>query len=290
LTSPPGDQALIVLVHHDEPERCAGAVSAFRAQPGVSDVWVVESSSRASSRRRLRELTPGVEIIEADGNVGFGPGANLGLRRWLATHGEGWVGVAPHDAVPEAGCVARILAEVAERGRVGLVSAEFGPEFELIPVYDRVLGGYYRAAARGDGWQEVDYPHGTLLLARRETLEEIGLFDERYFAYCEEVDLGLRARQAGWQVGLVWGATVSNGRLPARPVADYLQLRNTLLLVSSYETAKEVRARVILAVAHHLADLTRARRGCWGRARLAARAALDYRRRRFGPPPAAVLA
>jgi N-acetylglucosaminyl-diphospho-decaprenol L-rhamnosyltransferase len=289
LSSPP-HPVTIVLVHHDQPERCAASVAAFRLQEGVADVWVVESSSRASSRARLRDLAPDVRAIDAGGNVGFGPGANLGLRHWLDDRPEeAWVGVAPHDAGPEPGCVARILAAVADRPTVGLVSAEFGPEFDLVPVYDHVLGGYYRTAERGEGWQEADYPHGTLLLARRQVLEQVGLFDERYFAYCEEVDLGLRARRAGWQVGFVWGAEVTNGRLPARPVADYLQLRNTLLLVSSHEGPKEVRARVILAFAHHVADLGRARRGAWARARLALKATWDYRRRRFGPPPTTIL-
>jgi N-acetylglucosaminyl-diphospho-decaprenol L-rhamnosyltransferase len=309
----------MIVIHHDQPERCAGSVRAFQAQAGVSGVWVVESSSRASSRRRLRQLlgdkqaagnrqaagdgqsadtdmdaaigSPAdVEILEAGGNVGFGPGANLGLRRWLDVGAGEWVGIAPHDAEPAAGCVARLLAELDDRPRAGLVSAEFGPDFALVPVYDHVLGGYYRAAARGEGWQDVDYPHGTLLLARRAALDDIGLFDERYFAYCEEVDLGLRARRAGWGVGLVWGAIVANGRLPARSVADYLQLRNTLLLVDTHETAKEVRARLILAVAHHGAEMIRRQTGSFGRARLALRAAVDHRRRRFGPPPAWVVA
>jgi N-acetylglucosaminyl-diphospho-decaprenol L-rhamnosyltransferase len=291
----------MILIHHDQPERCARSVRAFQTQAGVSGVWVVESSARSSSRRRLRQLLTGragaapndpvgawpvVEILEAGGNVGFGPGANVGLRRWLEAGTGEWVGVAPHDAEPGIDCVARLLAEVDGRPDAGLVSAEFGPDFALVPVYDHVLGGYYRAAVRGDGWQDVDYPHGTLLLARRAALDAVGLFDERYFAYCEEVDLGLRARRAGWGVGLVWGATVANGRLPARPVADYLQLRNTLLLVDTHETSKEVRARLILAGAHHGAQIARAQTGSLSRARLALRAAIDHRRGRYGPPPA----
>ena len=39
------------------------------------------------------------------------------------------------------------------------------------------------------------------MLARRECLADVGLFDERYFAYCEEAELAIRAKQAGWQVG-----------------------------------------------------------------------------------------
>ncbi len=284
-----GGGVQVVVVHHDQPERCARNVLAFLAQPDVAGVWVAESSSDPNARRRLRNLVPDVEIIEGRGNVGFGPGANLGLRRWLAAGDGEWVAVAPHDAAPAPDCVTRLLAAARARPGAGLLSAEFGPEFGLVPAYDKVIGGYYRPAARGVGWEDVDYPHGTLLLARRATLEEIGLFDERYFAYCEEVDLGLRATRAGWDVGLVWGATVTNGSLPARPVADYLQLRNTLLLIDSHQGRREVRVRMALAVAHHVAGALRHPAGALTRSRPAAMALADFHRRRFGPPPAAIV-
>ena len=117
------------------------------------------------------------------------------------------------------------MSEAVARPRAGLVCAEFGGDFDMVPAIDKVIGGFYRPAQRGEGWQAVEYPHGTLLVARRQTLEEVGLFDERYFAYCEEVDLALRVRRAGWQIGMVWGAVVANSHLPSRPVADYLQVR-----------------------------------------------------------------
>src|SRR3546814_8770780 len=70
------------------------------------------------------------------------------------------------------------------------------------------------------------------MFAHRTLLREVGLFDERYFAYCEEADLALRAKAQGWETGLVRGAIVVNPHMgtPSRTV-DYLQLRNTLLLV-----------------------------------------------------------
>jgi N-acetylglucosaminyl-diphospho-decaprenol L-rhamnosyltransferase len=285
----------MVIVHHDRPDTCARTVAAFAAVAEVASICVVDSSSQQASSERLRRLLPDTDVIDAGGNVGFGPGANLGLRRWLRDGRGPWVGVAPHDAVPGPDAIALLLAEARCRPDAGLVCAEFGPEFALVPVFDKVIGGYYRPAPRSCGWQDVDYPHGTLLLARRALLEQVGLFDERYFAYCEEVDLGLRARDAGWRVGLVWGAVVANGRLPPRLLADYLQLRNTLLLVGSRHGPREVRARVILALAAMVTRLVRARRAGGLRRtavhlRLERRALLDYRHRRFGPPPADVVA
>jgi N-acetylglucosaminyl-diphospho-decaprenol L-rhamnosyltransferase len=280
----------MVVVHHNRPGDCAGTVASFEALAEVGSVCVVDSSSDPAASAQLRHLLPEADIIDAGGNVGFGPGANLGLGRWLqGGHGE-WVGVAPHDARPAPDALARMLKEVRGRPDAGLVCAEFGPEFALLPVFDKVMGGFYRPARRGAGWQDVDYPHGTLMLARRALLEEIGLFDPRFFAYCEEVDLGLRARDAGWAVGLVWDAVVTNGRLPSPLLSGYLQLRNTLLLVHDRQGEREVRARVILALAAMAARPVRSPRGATGHLRLEWRALLDYRRRRFGPPPPEVVA
>jgi N-acetylglucosaminyl-diphospho-decaprenol L-rhamnosyltransferase len=278
----------VVIVHHDQPERCAATIAAFLAQgPGVT-VSVVDSGSSPANAARLRVLSPGVEIIDAGANVGFGPGANLGWRAWLGVGKGEWVAVAPHDALPRPGCIDRLLAEMAVRPDAGLVSAEFGPEFDLIPTVDWVLGGFYKPGARGAGWQDVDYAHGTLLVARRQTLEEIGLFDERYFAYCEEVDLSLRARAAGWRVGLVWGAVVDNAQFPPQLLADYLQTRNNLLLVRArfgrYAAFIQLLLALARAVSRVRADPTRWR----AHLELDGRAIADFLRGRFGPPSEAV--
>jgi hypothetical protein len=58
----------------------------------------------------------------------------------------------------------------------------------------------------GPRWQsdaDVDYVAGCALVVRREVLEEVGLFDADYFAYMEDVELGLRVRDAGWAVKII---------------------------------------------------------------------------------------
>ncbi|HLI23614.1 MAG TPA: glycosyltransferase, partial [Acidimicrobiales bacterium] len=232
-----------------------------------------------------RSLAPGVEIVSTGRNLGFGPGANVGLRRWLEAGTSEWAAVAPHDGAPQPGCLQRLLAEVSSRSEVGLVSAEFGAGYEYLPVFDKVLGAFYLPRAAGDGWEETDYAHGTLLLARRAALEQVGLFDERYFAYCEEADLGIRARRAGWKVGIVWGAVVTNQELPSGPVADYLQVRNTLLLIKEAHGAYFAGWRSALALAHLAMTAARDPATAPARVRLHGGAVVDFWRGRFGAPP-----
>jgi N-acetylglucosaminyl-diphospho-decaprenol L-rhamnosyltransferase len=279
---PVDDAVGVVIVHRDQPDRCARTIDAFHQQGVAVKITVVDNGSAPAALHRLFQLAPGTTVVRLGYNSGFGPGANAGLRRWLAEPGGEWVAIAPHDALPAPGCLVRLLSEVADRPDAGLVSAEFGPGFDFTPAVDWVIGGYYRPAPRGTGWQDVDYPHGTLLLARRSTLVDVGLFDERYFAYCEEVDLGLRARRRGWQVGMVWGAIVVNDRLPDRTVADYLQLRNTLLLVRTWFGRYPATVRGIYAALKLTGGRDRRRSVEW-------RAIADFLLGHFGPPPEAVV-
>ena len=169
-------------------------------------------------------------------NLGFGPGANLGFRHFLAQRRRGreWIALAPHDALPEPDCLRRMLdalrANGLEPGWPAPTSAT-APRRSSI----RTSAASSRRRTVAEGWEPAGHPHGTLMLARRACLEEVGLFDERYFAYCEEADLALRAAAAGWECGLVRGAMVRNPYVGSASAAiDYLQLRNTLLLVREH--------------------------------------------------------
>jgi hypothetical protein len=146
------------------------------------------------------------------------------------------------------------------------------------------------AAPVADGWERVGYPHGTLFLARRELLTDIGLFDERYFAYCEEADLGERARRAGWEVGLVRGARVRNPyQAGGSPVVDYLQLRNTLLLVREHFGRYRVAIRLLIAIGHLVSGcVLPSRRPAVFCPTARLRAIRDWALGRFGPPPPSI--
>src|SRR5690606_16131352 len=195
----------LVIVHRDKPDAVLRTVERFLAQSLVPRIAVVDNGSPAATLDRLRaELPAGVELIEAGSNTGFGPAANIGFRWFLRHDPAPWLAVCPHDAHPLPGCLERLVAVAGAQERAGLASADVGDA--LTPVIDRYFGAIPAPATVTDGWEPAGYPHGTLMLARRECLESVGLFDERYFAYCEEAELAIRAKRAGWQVGVVRGA------------------------------------------------------------------------------------
>ncbi|HEY2814996.1 MAG TPA: glycosyltransferase [Acidimicrobiales bacterium] len=281
----------VVIVHRDQPERLRETIAAFRAEDVPVSIVVVDNGSRS-----LPAIDdPDVVLIDAGTNLGFGPGANVGFRHFLSQREDGsdfdwdWIALAPHDALPRADCLHRMLAAVGERPRAGLACADVGDG--STPVVDPYFGGILAPAVTTEGWEAAGHPHGTLMLARRACLEDVGLFDERYFAYCEEADLALRAADAGWECGLVRGAMVRNPFVGSASAAiDYLQLRNTLLLVREHSGRYHAFIRYMIAI-WHLASgaVVPSRRGPYWNVRGRIAALADYTRGRFGPPPRALL-
>jgi len=284
----------VVILHWNRPVRCVATVERFLAQevPGGVRVVVVDNGSEPGALATVRAGLPaGVELVALRTNRGFGPGANAGFRQVLDNpqpDDADWIGLAPHDAEPAEGCLAHMLSVVGERPRAGLACADFGDG--ATPIVDPYFGGILAPATVDLGWEPAGHPHGTLMLARRAVLEEVGLFDDRYFAYCEEADLALRAAAEGWETGLVRGALVVNPDLGTQiAVIDYLQLRNTLLLVREHSGRYHATIRGLLAVGQLVSGLlVPSRRGPYFDAGARVRALIDHARGRYGPPPRAL--
>ena len=237
----------VVVIHRNRVERLAATIRALDHQTVPVRIVLVDSGSTPEAHRdAVALLPPGSSVVQMGRNGGFGPSANAGWRRFLAEHDGEWVGLCPHDALPAPDAVERILAAVEDRPRAGLACGDFGDG--ATPVIDPYFGAISAPAGTDEGWDPADYPHGTLLFARRGFLEDVGLFDERFFAYCEEADLGLRAHAAGWEVGLVRGAMVANPDMStASPAVDYLMVRNTLLLVRQHSGRYKAFIRFVMA-------------------------------------------
>jgi GT2 family glycosyltransferase len=133
----------------------------------------------------------------------------------------------------------------------------------------------------------VDLPYGTLLAFRRECLQDIGLFDERYFAYGDEHEIGMRARRRHWKVSVVWGAIVRNpGTWTASRTRSYLFARNSLLLVRTYAGWSWAALRLLLMLPNTLRMLIVPPDDEYAFDASARMVAIrDYLMGRYGPPP-----
>ncbi|MED5393220.1 MAG: glycosyltransferase [Actinomycetota bacterium] len=284
----------MVLVHRNR-----GTIGRETVQRFLEQAWtahldismiVVDNGSDPDQLALLCDGLPDeVTVVETGRNLGFGPGANIGLSYWLASDSSICL-LAPHDARPASGTVASLVQQLTSHPGAGLACADVGDgQLPRVQPWLGPIGESVEPDNDPDSlprWELADYPHGTLMALTRDCVEQVGVFDERYFAYCEEADLGLRARAAGWEVGLVRGALVENPESNAdAAVIDYLMVRNTLLLIRVHFGLANMVFRIGVVIAEHMV-------GYWrptvrspyhsGWARL--RAVVDAVTGRFGPP------
>lgn len=282
----PTPPVTVVVIHRNRPDAVGRTVEAFRDQSVPTEVIVVDNGSTAATQAELPGLVGDAELILTGANLGFGPGGNVGLRRFLAAGPGEWVAIAPHDALPDHDTLEKMLAAVASRPSVGLMSADVGDGMR--PIIDPFLGTIDAAPTVETGFDPADYPHGTLMMCRRACLEEIGLFDERYFAYCEEAELAIRAARAGWTCGVVRGAMVRNPGMSASiERVAYLQLRNTLLMLREHYGRRNEWFRIAVAVVQlPIGAVHVPSRGLHWSPAGRRKAIRDHLRGRYGPPPA----
>jgi GT2 family glycosyltransferase len=241
----------LFIVHWNQPAACVATVKAFSGQGIALRITVIDNDSAANAYAQLQaELDPSVTIVRLDNNKGWGGALNVILRRWLRSETNPYCLISAHDAMPEPDCLRLLLAAAEADPRIGIACPQYPDPF--VTRLSRWRGVYPEAAtprAKGIA-QEVDVPHGTLMLVRRSCLEEIGLFDQRYFAYGDEHDLGARAVRRGWTVVLIWGSIVTNpATWTESSWRSYLFARNSLFLVRTYfgRAAATLRAILILA-------------------------------------------
>ena len=169
------------------------------------DVIIVDNGSRDGCVEEVRRLYPQVECVCLDQNYGFCKAVNIGIRKAETPY----VFLLNNDTLVCKGVVEALLASLKKDRRI------FSVEAKMIQYQDRTkidsAGTFYNAFgwayARGKDRPADQYrKRGPVFSAcagaamyRREVFEEIGLFDEEHFAYLEDVDVGYRARIAGYR-------------------------------------------------------------------------------------------
>jgi N-acetylglucosaminyl-diphospho-decaprenol L-rhamnosyltransferase len=190
------------------------------------EVVVVDNGSTDGTVAFVREHFPEVRVIEQE-NKGMGGGNNAGMRAvdgryFFLLNSDAWVMddaldrlIAFADEHPEAAVVGPKLLNTdgtlqrSVRGEPTLwrLATEYLFIRKLAPRSKR-LNPLYRGDFQHDRAAEVDWLFGPALLVRREAADAVGLFDEDFFMFSEEVDWMTRFRRAGWSVMFFPGAEV----------------------------------------------------------------------------------
>lgn len=186
-------------------------LQALERQTLAHTVIVVDNGSVDGSNVVVREEFPGVQLLEFSDNAGFAGGVNRGIRPALEQGAE-YIVLLNNDAVAEARWLEELVAVAEADARIGAVAAKIvtqdGKRIDSTGdfystwgfPYPRGRGEVDAGQYDGEDMRTVFAASGGASLYRAGMLREVGLFDERFFAYFEDVDLSFRARLDGWEV------------------------------------------------------------------------------------------
>jgi GT2 family glycosyltransferase/glycosyltransferase involved in cell wall biosynthesis len=205
----------VVVVNYrgaDDTIACVRGLTEVDWPTGDLEIIVVENHSGDDSAERIRAACPGVTLVEAGSNTGFAGGCNLGVA-----HATGeYVAFLNNDARPDPQWVAAAVEVLDQDPSVGSVASKvLDWEGERIDYVDGSLTwfgmGYKREVEDlDDGSHDVPkdvlFGTGAALFVRTELFREIGGFDERFFMFYEDVDLGWRMNLLGHRVRFVPGS------------------------------------------------------------------------------------
>lgn len=218
----------IVILNYNTREHLAECLRAILVEgsstlsdgPLEVEVFVVDNASSDGSAQMVARDFPWVTLIRSDRNGGYAYGNNLALRRATGRH----VLVLNPDSVLPRGAIAELVMRLQAHPEAGIVgpklvrpdgsmhlacrrsfptpSVAFFRLSGLSSLFprSRVFGRYNLTFVDPDRPLEVDAVCGACMLIRRSVIERIGLLDERFFLYGEDLDWCLRTRDAGWTV------------------------------------------------------------------------------------------
>jgi GT2 family glycosyltransferase len=220
-----------------------GCLASLTSQTRAPErVVVVDNGSSDESLQLLAASYPEVEVIALDRNTGFAHAANRGIE---AVSSEA-VALVNTDVQLEADWLERVTAVLERDAGLGAVACKMTDLQDPRLLYDAgdVLrrdgvceqrGRFTRDDGRYDAPGELFAACAGAALYRREAVLSVGGFDERFFSYLEDVDLGLRLQLAGWRCAYEPAVALHAGGGSSwqleRTVATWVE-RNTLLLVA----------------------------------------------------------
>jgi len=248
---------------------CLKSVDKLRIGKFDLRVVVVDNGSSDDSCENIRNFqlsNSNFHLIENNQNLGYAGGNNVGMRYALES-GADWVMVLNNDTEVDHDLVVQLI-EAAERdGKVGVLTPKIyfarGSEFHKSKYKKSELGNVIWSAGGEMDWnnvfgknrgvdevdsgkydfeEEVEFATGACVFLRATALDEVGLFDERYFAYFEDADLVMRMRRAGWKIVYVPKAKlwhkVSRSSGIGSKLNDYFIIRNRLYFGMKYATMR----------------------------------------------------
>lgn len=265
----------VVVVAYNSADVLRECVGPLADVPGLN-VVVIDNASPDASLESVADLP--VDAVRAGRNGGFAAGCNLGIARGDAPY----VLLLNPDAamtVADVDALVRVLDEEPAVGMVApLILDADGRPAPSLRRFPRLRSTYaqalflHRLAPRASWTDELvrdpeayrrpgspEWVSGACMLIRRSVLEQVGGLDERFFLYCEDIDLCARTRAAGWDIRFEPAAVVRHREGHAAPRSATLRLlaRNRVIYARLHRSPAAARLEALgVALGHATHVLT----------------------------------
>jgi GT2 family glycosyltransferase len=202
----------VVVPNWNGMDSLGACLDSLKGQSEKNQIIVVENASTDGSVEFTEEKYPEAILVRHAKNLGFTGGVNSGIKKAIEFEAE-YVALLNNDAIADAEWLKNLVAFLEENKKAGIATSKICDDKKThldstgdiyttwgLP-YPRGRGEEFSDKHDKDIW--VFAASGGASLYRIKMLEEIGLFDDDFFAYYEDVDLSFRAQLAGWKVGFV---------------------------------------------------------------------------------------
>ncbi len=228
------DIVIVTYKCYDDLERCIASIHDDSAsQAFIQDIFVVDNATSHSYWNNAPELFDGVTVIKNDQNVGFACGANIGMRKGSAPY----ILLLNPATMIHRNMIVHSAAFMEQHPKVGIMGPKILNEDGSVqgsargfPDYSTLLFGrasplnrifpnnrwrrknmpYFWVSGDEEDFHQVDWISGAAAVIRRDAIQEVGYFDERFFMYWEDADLCQRMRMSGWDVVYHAGSQVTH--------------------------------------------------------------------------------
>ncbi|MFH0943086.1 MAG: glycosyltransferase family 2 protein [Candidatus Beckwithbacteria bacterium] len=216
------DISIIIVNFKTEKLTLQTIASVFQADPpsGRIEVILVDNASQDNTGAKVRKKFPQVKIIQTDKNLGFAGGNNLGLRQAKGRY----ILLLNSDTIIQPDTLITMVKFMNENPQVGLstcrvelVNGNIDPAshrgfpfpwaaFTYLSGLEKLFPHSPLFSRYHQGWKdlntthEIDSPVGAFFFLRQKALSQVGLLDEKFFMYGEDIDLAFRIKQAGWKI------------------------------------------------------------------------------------------
>ncbi|MDR3413182.1 MAG: glycosyltransferase family 2 protein [Formivibrio sp.] len=233
--------------------------SVFASKHKAIEVVIVDNGSVDRSSDAIRARFPQVHFLVNPQNLGFAKGSNQGME-WALEHGIRYVLLLNGDALVDANTIGELLAVVVRDDNkvVACPRIYLGNSTNRVNrlwfAYGTVKlwAGLFQNPAFNQidspKWSEardMEYASGCCMLIPASVLQRVGMLDEAFFAYCEDIDFSLRVCKAGFRLryvptALLWHGSQQPTNRTHTATYRYLSTRNNLWVVRKHGSRLEV--------------------------------------------------